>query len=394
LTDDADWNPWGEEFENEKKIEGPQEMPNILWAVDSSANKRHELGIQSNGTNGEFVVEIWGKAAIGLYLWEHIFTGQLEQKLRGIWSYGSKKLGNIQFRFRTGPGVIPGKVPKETENLLLVLNGREPSKIDFAKLWLDFLPRLTQLKNVAVVLLGNEQCNNNWIKPYMELRGGPIKFVFLIYDSPDIDNVNFFQWPLGVATYRDFPKVDSAHLPMEIHRKYICNFLGTIYKNSSRETLLHVIEKSPHRASCYINPRQEWVAQETDETREDFMRALAQSDLTLNPVGQNPECYRIYEAMSYGSLPVIEDNMTPGNCGISKISNMVPLRLLKEEKAPVIYIKDWKDLAGILSKEMSLSHEEKVQRRKNIVQWYENFKSGMRDRLVNVLQQRFFNIHR
>lgn len=103
-------------------------------------------------------------------------------------------------RFRTGPGVIPSKVPKSTENVILVLNGREPSKIDFAKLWLDFLPTLANLKNVAVILLGNEQCNNEWIKSYMQLRGGPVKFVFLVYDSPDIDDQNFYQWPLGVAT--------------------------------------------------------------------------------------------------------------------------------------------------------------------------------------------------
>lgn len=96
--------------------------------------------------------------------------------------------------------MIPSKVPKNTENVILVLNGRESSKIDFAKLWLDFLPTLTDLKNVAVILLGNEQCNNEWIKSYMQLHGGPIKFAFLVYDSPDVDNRNFYQWPLGVAT--------------------------------------------------------------------------------------------------------------------------------------------------------------------------------------------------
>lgn len=86
------------------------------------------------------------------------------------------------------------------ENLILVLNGREPSKIDFAKLWLDHLPTFRQLRNVAVFLLGNEQCDNEWIKPYMEFMGGIVKFVYLVYDSPDIDDVNFYQWPLGVAT--------------------------------------------------------------------------------------------------------------------------------------------------------------------------------------------------
>lgn len=67
-------------------------------------------------------------------------------------------------------------------------------------MWLEFLPSLPRLRNAAVVLLGNERCENSWIHSYMSFHGGPLKFVFLVYDSPEIDNVHFFQWPLGVAT--------------------------------------------------------------------------------------------------------------------------------------------------------------------------------------------------
>jgi hypothetical protein len=54
-----------------------------------------------------------------------------------------------------------------------------------------------------------------------------------------------------------------------------------------------------------------------------------------------PFFFRIYEAMAYGSVPVIEDVMTPGECGVSPASKMYPLRLLKELEAPVIYVKNW-----------------------------------------------------
>ena len=103
-------------------------------------------------------------------------------------------------RFRTGPGVAPSTVPQDVENLVLVLNGRETSKIEAAVMWLDYVDKLLQLKNLAVVLLGNEQCNNDWIHRYMYKNGGPVKFVFLVYDSPEIDDFTFYQWPLGVAT--------------------------------------------------------------------------------------------------------------------------------------------------------------------------------------------------
>ena len=103
-------------------------------------------------------------------------------------------------RFRTGPGVVPSKVPQDTKNLVLVLNGREPEKVQAATRWLDYLPQLPGLVNVAVVLLGNEQCHNQWLQPYLRSKGGPVKAVFLVYDSPEVDDENFFQWPLGVAT--------------------------------------------------------------------------------------------------------------------------------------------------------------------------------------------------
>ncbi|KAK7102810.1 hypothetical protein V1264_020982 [Littorina saxatilis] len=137
-----------------------------------------------------------------------------------------------------------------------------------------------------------------------------------------------------------------------------------------------------------------WLPKETDETKGDYLHALQQSDLTLSPVGQNSECYRIYEAMAYGSVPVIEDVMTPGLCGASPASKLFPLRILKELEAPVIYLKDWKTLPKILEAEARMSHEEKVERRKRLVKWYENFKTVLRDRMVKVLENRFFNINR
>nr|KAG5706417.1 hypothetical protein BaRGS_033178 [Batillaria attramentaria] len=103
-------------------------------------------------------------------------------------------------KFRTGPGVIPSKVPKDAENVLLVLNGRDAAKVDFAKMWLDFLPTLPRLRNAAVLLLGDERCRNGWIRPYMTQGTNRLRSVFLVYDSAEIDNVSYYQWPLGVAT--------------------------------------------------------------------------------------------------------------------------------------------------------------------------------------------------
>ena len=56
------------------------------------------------------------------------------------------------------------------------------------------------------------------------------------------------------------------------------------------------------------------MAEESKEGLSSYLHILRSSDLTLCPVGMNSESYRIYEAMSLGSVPVIEDVVVNVNC--------------------------------------------------------------------------------
>lgn len=332
-------------------------------------------------------VEVWGKAAIGLYFWQHVFDGPLVDKMGGVWSYGEKTVGPFKFKFRTGPGVISDRVPQGTKHLVLVLNGREQSKIDFAKVWLDSLRNFDQLKNVAVVLLGNEHCDNGWLAEFMRSQGGLVKLAFIVYDIPNRDDSVFFQWPLGVATYRNFPNIKPFKVEIEKPRKYVCNFLGTVYENSSRVLLRKIIEVHKLDQVCYVNYRDNWFPKESTESKAQYHNALANSDLTLCPVGINTECYRIYEACSYGSVPVIEDVMTPGNCG--KEGDLSPLYILKKYKAPFIFIKNWAELPKVIESEKLMSQYELADRRKMIISWYKKFKDQLKIHFVQTLIKKF-----
>lgn len=331
-------------------------------------------------------VEIWGKAAIGLYLWEHILEGPLEERLGGAWRYGEKQIQNIKFIFRTGPWVVPNNVPKQTKSLVLVINGRESKKVEFAKAWLHSLQDFPHLQNIGVVLLGNERCENDWLYSYMKNNGGHVTFAFIVYDIAYADSEIYFQWPLGVATYRNFPNVPFLSIDVQKPRKFKCNFLGTVYPNSSRVVLQTVIKKFNLEDECFMKTRDTWSPGESSESANDYHYALANSDLTLNPVGMNTECYRIYEACSYGSVPVIEDVVTAGHC---RKGNESPLQLLKKFKAPFIYVKDWNELPVIIEKEKNLTHNDVVQRRKKVLLWYKMFKETMRDKFVETIQQNF-----
>ncbi|XP_067906451.1 ribitol-5-phosphate xylosyltransferase 1 isoform X4 [Heterodontus francisci] len=331
---------------------------------------------------------------IGLYLWQHILGGQLTPSdVTAHWREGELKAGNLHFRFYTGPAVVPGHIPLDTENLVLVLNGREERKIKFATQWLHYVQTLLQthkLQHVAVVLLGNEECDNDWIEPYLRKHGGFIELLFLVYDSLWVDKEDVYQWPLGVATYRNFPIVNLNNLMLHSSRPYLCNFLGTVYRGSSRETLLDVLKRARLNTMCLISIREQWLPQETSESLKKYQDALLQSDLTLCPVGINTECYRIYEACSYGSVPVVEDIMTPGQCGNSSVFHNSPLRLLKLMGAPFIFVKDWKELPAILEKEKVMSLQEKNQRRRIVIEWFKQFRTQLKQTFIDILESRFF----
>ncbi|XP_054844862.1 ribitol-5-phosphate xylosyltransferase 1-like isoform X2 [Eublepharis macularius] len=172
-------------------------------------------------------------------------------------------------------------------------------------------------------------------------------------------------------------------------RLYLCNFLGTVYKNSSRETLMEVLRQNELNKVCWISTREEWWPQETNESLRNYQDALLQSDLTLCPLGVNTECYRIYEACSFGSVPVVEDVMTPGNCGNSSMYYNAPLQLLKTMGAPFIFIKNWRELSALLEKEQRMTLQQKIQRRKKLMEWYRYFKEQMRQKFISTLESSF-----
>jgi len=60
---------------------------------------------------------------------------------------------------------------------------------------------MLMLQNAGLVLIGDEMCDNTWLLPYLNSKNRTfLKFIYLVYDSPLVNNVNVFQFPLGVAT--------------------------------------------------------------------------------------------------------------------------------------------------------------------------------------------------
>ncbi|GAB1295624.1 Ribitol-5-phosphate xylosyltransferase 1 [Apodemus speciosus] len=330
-----EWNPWEEEEKNEQQ----HRIKTNLQIINKSTKEKIDRSVQ-----------IWGKAAIGLYLWEHIFEGTLDPTdVTAQRREGQSVVGRTHYSFLTGPAV-----------------------------------------HLAVVLLGNEHCENDWILQFLKRNGGFVDLLFITYDSPWINGADILQWPLGVATYRQFPVVEASWSMLYDERPYVCNFLGTVYENSSRQALMNILKQDGNDKLCWVSAREQWQPQETNESLKNYQDALLHSDLTLCPVGVNTECYRIYEACSFGSVPVVEDVMTAGHCGNTSSQRSAPLQLLKAMGAPFIFIRNWKELPAILEKEKTVSLQEKVQRRKMLLQWYQHFKTELKWKFTKVLESSFF----
>ncbi|XP_045444167.1 ribitol-5-phosphate xylosyltransferase 1 isoform X2 [Pipistrellus kuhlii] len=268
-----EWNPWEEDEKNEQQ----HRFKTSLQILNKSMKEKTD-----------FQVQIWGKAAIGLYLWEHIFEGILDPTdVTAQWREGNSIVGRTHYR------------------------------------------------------------------------------------------------------YRNFPVVEASWSMLYNERPYLCNFLGTIYANSSRQALMSILKQGGIDKLCWVSVREQWQPQETNESLKNYQEALLQSDLTLCPVGVNTECYRIYEACSYGSVPVVEDVMTAGSCGNTSVSQNAPLQLLKSMGAPFIFIKNWKELPAILEKEKTMTLQEKIQRRKMLLHWYQHFKTELKTKFTNILESSF-----
>ena len=79
------------------------------------------------------------------------------------------------------------------------------------------IPTMPSIEGVGIILHGSETCDNDWLRPFLRNETGDIgteqykiRFVFVTYATDLIDNVNVFQWPLGVAAYAKSAMLHTA----------------------------------------------------------------------------------------------------------------------------------------------------------------------------------------
>lgn len=340
-------------------------------------------------------VEIWSKAAIGQYVWEHIIRGNIEPRSNQFYIEGRTQIDSILFTFRSGPSLRVQNLQSFTfiKNLILIVNWRNQNKINYSIPWLETAIRSDYIQNIGIIALGNEQCNNEWFIERYSFELSKIQFLFIVYDWNRINNNDkIYQWPLGIATYRNFPSNNEWTSIIQMARPYRCNYIATIYPNSSREELSHLFETNLDlKQYCILKLRNHWEPMETEQSMAFYVESLRLSELTLSPIGHNHECYRILEAVEYGSIPVIEIDHT---ILVKNSSNLCDkhkvLRLFFEYDAPFIYVNNWtKQLPGIILQQIEQPEDVKRSRRIQLIKWYHRFKNKLRQKLINIIKEKF-----
>jgi len=66
---------------------------------------------------------------------------------------------------------------------------------------------------------------------------------------------------VAVCRYRSFPTVMLPLHELEVTRQYTCNFIGTVYQNSTREILVDVLQQSGlvDSGRCFLKTRKQYV---------------------------------------------------------------------------------------------------------------------------------------
>ncbi|XP_018017980.1 ribitol-5-phosphate xylosyltransferase 1 [Hyalella azteca] len=224
--------------------------------------------------------------------------------------------------------------------------------------------------------LTKKSCNNSWVKKYVD--SGLVQAVFLTFDDLIIDNLRYFQWPLGQSISTNLPHHNDPG-----QRKYRCS-LWTSHSSSTGQ-LLTLIRPFVKRGVCSLTLVEDVL---NATTKSLYLDSLRSADLVICPVGDNAETSVIYDAVAAGALPVLLNSPPDGGGGCDSFT----FRLLKEAEAPFIWLYSWFDLQDVLEREKTLSEGAKDRRRRSMLRWYDHFQQVLAKRFIQVLHRSLLNI--
>lgn len=144
-----------------------------------------------------------------------------------------------------------------------------------------------------------------------------IKYVFTPHKENTFKHHNLEkEYDLKLIPFSLFPKQNNENnniIPIE-QRKYLTSFIGQYDPNCYMSDIrVKIFEQLSNYSDCYIISRNTWHYESvvyqnknTDKNNElEYKFLLANSCFSLCPSGSGPNSLRIWESLSFGSIPVI-----------------------------------------------------------------------------------------
>ncbi len=153
-------------------------------------------------------------------------------------------------------------------------------------------------------------------------------------------------------------------------RKYAFNAIYSLSTNEGRAVLEEVIQKEGGSLSSFVQISPEWVQNPNSAANPladttTYMQVLLDSIFTFAPAGHNFECFRMYEAVEAGSIPVIsiDKDYREHRCKDS-LSHWMD--------SPIIIVESWDEVIPTLQR--MLEHPEELDKRQaDLRAWYEKY---------------------
>jgi hypothetical protein len=142
-----------------------------------------------------------------------------------------------------------------------------------------------------------------------------IKYIFTSHFTEE-DQILAYKYGLELYPFPLYAKcqLEKTFFVDIKDRKYLTSFIGNYnawYLTDIRE---HILKEFSNKPDCYIIKRDEWhyhkyvykyIEVLDKEKTEEYINVLKQSKFSLCPSGTGPNSIRLWESLSFGSIPVI-----------------------------------------------------------------------------------------
>lgn len=143
-----------------------------------------------------------------------------------------------------------------------------------------------------------------------------VDFVFQFGYSDErfarLDREKWLPFPLGPALWRGWET--PLMVPPPSKRRLLAGYRGS----SNTHPDVHELQEAVNRLSpeiketIVVESRGPWTFSDSNHDQERYRQLLLDSKYALSPAGNNPNCYRVLEAVESGSTPII---VVPGPSG-------------------------------------------------------------------------------